>query len=137
MTQAPRTATVLGFDYGKARIGVAIGSTETNLAEPLATILNSPDHLSRITELIARFQPNRLIVGVSENTSAHQAHEFADRLRAKFQLAVDLVDETLSSQDALRHLHHLRPRKRAQMQHAAAAAVMLGHWLDEQAKNAL
>lgn len=121
--------TVLGFDYGRRHIGVASGSTDTGLFEPLTTISVSAESDVAIASLIERQHPQRLIVGVSERTSAQEAAAFASSLRARFRLPVELVDETLSSQEARNKLFHVSPSKRRGRIHAAAAALILDQWL--------
>jgi len=122
---------VLCFDYGDAHIGAAIGATETGLAEPLITISHSDKLWSEISKLLAKYCPDKIIVGVSESASAVKASEFANTLTKKFPVEVELMDETLSSQDAVKSLGHVSAKKRCQLQHAAAAAVILESWLDE------
>ena len=59
--------TVMGFDFGEKRIGIATGQVITQLASPLTTlnaINQKPDWLS-IEKLINEWQPDALIVGNS------------------------------------------------------------------------
>ena len=120
--------TVLGFDYGKKWIGVALGSTDTGLAEPLLTLANSDRLFPAIAGLLAVHHPSQLVIGVSEWESARQASLFAQRLTHETSLPAELVDETLSTQEALALILHKRTYKKKQTLHAAAAAVILGRW---------
>lgn len=121
--------TVFGFDYGERWIGVAIGSTETGLAEPLVTLANLDQFFLDVSSLVAAHHPSQLVVGVSERESARQASRFARRLATETSLPTELVDETLSTQEAHTLVLHKRRDKKKQILHEAAAAVILERWL--------
>ena len=133
--------TVLGFDFGLRRIGVAIGQTVTGSARALTTISardGKPDW-DEISALIREWQPGELVVGLplhlddGEHARTHAARRFGNRLSGRFHLPVHLVDERLSSDDAERQL---RERGLAPNQHnkervdALAAQLILQTWLD-------
>ena len=135
--------TLLAFDYGRRRIGVAVGNTVTGRASALATVDASdggPDW-SRIEALIEAWRPARLVVGVPYNGAASgediegEAERFARRLEGRFGLAVDRVDERLSSAEAYDRLKSERQAGRRgpiakKDIDSAAAAVILQDWLD-------
>ena len=97
--------TVLGFDYGRRKIGIAIGQTSTGFAEGIATIpansLAGP--WLKIEQLIEGWQPDALVVGLplavdgSEPEFAGCVREFGKQLQCRFELPVDFVDETLTT----------------------------------------
>ena len=104
-----RTAdTVLAFDFGLKRIGVAVGSRLTGGAQPLATIEAASDPLrfDRIAALIGEWQPQRLVVGRPTHPDGRplpvtvRCERFARQLHGRFGLPVDLVDENYSSVEA-------------------------------------
>lgn len=100
--------TVLGFDYGTARVGVAVGNTVTRSADALTVIeYRALDTLfAPIADLVGQWQPRLLVVGrpLAVDGSAiavtAQAERFARRLQGRFALPVSLVDERFSSVDA-------------------------------------
>jgi putative Holliday junction resolvase len=100
--------TVLGFDFGTRRIGVAVGQTVTGDARPLVTLTGRdgrPDW-EAIGRLIGQWRPQALVVGLPVNMdgSAHElagtVQAFAAELRARYTLPVELIDERLSSHAA-------------------------------------
>src|SRR5690606_38386793 len=112
LTPNARTGTVLAFDFGTRRLGVAVGDLETGLAHPLTTI-TAPEARARfaaIERLLGEWRPVRLVVGVptrpdgGEHPVGRLAQRFARRLAGRFGVAVDLVDEHLTSDDAERSL---------------------------------
>ena len=100
--------TVLAFDFGAKRIGVATGELETRLAHPLPAIgaERSDARFAAIARLLAEWRPAQLVVGLPLATdgSAHamtlRARRFARQLAGRFDLPVALVDERYSSVEA-------------------------------------
>jgi len=130
-------ATLLGFDYGPRKIGVAVGQTVTNTATPLTTLRaskNQPDWVG-IARLIEDWQPKALVVGLPvdlddrEADMARQARRFARRLHGRFGLPVHLADERLTSREARRQVGR-RIRKVEELD-AVAAKLILETWLHD------
>lgn len=100
--------TVLAFDFGTRRIGVAVGESLLGSARALTTI-DAEDNDSRfavIADLISEWQPLQLVVGLAlamdgrEHGMTQRCRRFAHQLEGRFHLDVALVDERLSSVDA-------------------------------------
>ncbi len=130
--------TLLGFDFGPAKIGVAVGQTLTGTASPLETlraVQQRPDW-DGITRLIETWEPEALVVGIpynmddSEAEPAPRARRFARQLEGRYHLPVHLVDERLTSIEARRD--YLRKPKRIEELDAVAAKLILETWLHEQ-----
>jgi putative Holliday junction resolvase len=127
--------TVLGFDYGERRIGVAVGTGMRGVAEPLMTI-EERTRMRRweaIAGAIAEWQPELLVVGVPSRDDAQshpvarQAGRFARALRERFRLPVRLVDERLSSWEAERSLAGMRSNtaeRRREVDREAAKVIL-------------
>lgn len=132
--------TVLGFDYGARRIGVAVAATLAGAGRPLAVVRvrsDGPDW-EHIGTLIRQWQPDLLVVGLPHRAdgSPHRLEAairaFARALSERFELPVETVDEGLSSVAA----HERQPRRAAVGLDAFAAQVILETWLDERAAGA-
>lgn len=102
----------LGFDYGEKTTGVAVGSKETGLAQPLTTIhvgKKGPDWLS-IGKLIDEWQPAALVVGLpikmdnTDNPVTRLARKFGNQLKARYNLDIHMVDERLTTFEAKHRL---------------------------------
>ena len=104
--------TLLGFDYGERRIGVAVGQTLTGTAQPLVTLRTIKQHpdWEAIGALIREWGPEALVVGLpfnmddTEADPAPAARRFARQLEGRFRLKTYLVDERLTSLEAERML---------------------------------
>lgn len=97
--------TVMAFDYGTKRIGVAVGNTVTQVGQPIKTIAEVSDdaRFKMIEGLLREWQPNRLVVGMPchpdgvEHEMSTKARRFGNQLHGRFQLPVDWVDERYTS----------------------------------------
>lgn len=136
----PQAGTLLGFDFGEKRIGVAIGDTVLGIAHPLQTIdAESNDERFRIIgQLIAEWQPVRLVVGLptyldgNEHELTQLARKFARRLEGRYRLPVTLVDERLSSAEASQSLRQagIAGRRQKPMLDQVAAQHILQSYFD-------
>jgi putative Holliday junction resolvase len=116
----------LGIDYGRSKIGVAIGIN--SFAEPFKVIrVNSfDDSLQKVKKEIDVEKPDRVVVGISEGEMAEESKKFADGIGAV------TFDETLTSKDAqkLSIEAGIKRKKRHALEDAYAASLMLQNYLD-------
>ena len=97
--------TILGFDFGIKRIGVAMGNTLIRQAAPLAVITSQANdaRFAEIAALIEKWGPARFVVGLPSHPDGtpHEmtarCRKFANQLHGRFNLPVELVDERYSS----------------------------------------
>lgn len=97
--------TVMAFDYGTRRIGVAIGNTLSKSGQALKTIEGSSEDMRfrAIEQLLKEWQPNQLVVGLpchpdgAEHEMSARARRFGNQLLGRFGLPVEWVDERYSS----------------------------------------
>jgi len=103
---------VIAFDYGEKRIGVAIGQSVTGTANPLKPLFakdGQPDW-QKVERLLNEWQPDYLLVGLplnmdkSEQLLTKRAQKFANRLHGRFAIKVNMMDERLSSVEAREQL---------------------------------
>ncbi len=100
--------TAFGFDFGMARIGVAVGQSVTRTASPLV-VLKARDGIpdwSEIEKLIREWKPSRLVVGLPLNMDGSTsemsalAEKFGRKLHGRFNIEVEMMDERLTSREA-------------------------------------
>jgi putative Holliday junction resolvase len=135
------SGTVLGFDFGEKRIGVAVGDVEVGLAHPLRLIAAETNDLrfAQIAALIQEWQPAMFVVGLptsmdgTEHELTRLARKFAQRLEGRFARPVAFVDERLSSNEAQERLRDAGVTGRKQKPHldAVAAQTILQSYFDE------
>jgi putative Holliday junction resolvase len=126
--------TVLGFDFGLKRIGVAVGNTLVRQAQPLSVITATANDIkfAEIGALIAAWHPARLIVGLpfhpdgAEHEMTLRCRRFANQLIGRCGLPVVLVDERYSSA--------VIKAKRFEVIDALAASIILQQYFDDHAQ---
>ena len=131
----PDERTLLAFDYGTKRLGVALGNVLIGSARPLE-IIDTPEKVkrfARIEELIVQWQPDALVVGLpltetgGEQLATRQAKRFAHQLEGRYGLPVTLVDERGSSIEAQEMVGNAPDD-------AMAAAIILQRYFDALAR---
>ena len=126
--------TVLAFDFGLQRIGVAVGEAELGTAHALQGVAaqTQPGRFTAIERLVAEWKPALLVVGrpLGEDGAPHEmtrrAERFARQLNGRFRLPVALVDERYSSVE-------VESRMRAAYGNRKTANLAKGKTLDSHA----
>ncbi len=135
--------TLLGFDYGQKRIGIAVGQEITHTAQGLITLTcsNGPDW-EGIDLLVKEWRPQILVVGMPHNMDErpHPLHDevkaFGDQLIERYNLSVEWIDERLSSVEAEAQLATGSKSRQKKQDKAEidklAAQIILQSWLNSQ-----
>jgi len=103
--QIKRPMTILAFDYGTRRVGVAVGNTETRVSQALKTIsaTNADTLFKDLENLLKEWQPDQIIVGLpthpdgAEHEMTAKAKRFGNQLHGRFNVPVSWVDERYTS----------------------------------------
>lgn len=127
--------TLLGFDFGEKRIGIAIGNTITGTARPLLVleVEQREARFAAIERLLAEWQPDALVVGVpchpdgTEHEMTARCQRFANQLHGRFGLPVQRVDERYSSVAAVEQ----HTQGSAHGLDAVAAQIILQQYLNQ------
>jgi putative Holliday junction resolvase len=123
--------TILAFDFGLKRIGVAVGEPELRTAHPLPAV----SRFEEVEGLVTEWKPACLVVGLPTSAKGEphamtrQAEDFARRLERRFKLPVARVDERFTSVEAE---HRLRGVKKKAVD-SVAAQLILEQYFDEAA----
>ena len=140
-TLAQRTLTLetlLAFDFGQKRIGIAVGQSVTGTASPLVTLAarqGQPDW-GTLDHIITTWHPSALVVGLpchldgAEQKITKEARRFAGDLQSRYGLPVHLVDERLTSDEAER-LINKQPRSNVRDVDQVAAQLILQDWFNQ------
>jgi putative Holliday junction resolvase len=135
--------TVLGFDVGARRIGVAVGNSISMSASEVGVLdmLEAGPDWPRLDRWLREWRPDALVVGDPINDGADQAsrnraRRFARELGARYALAVEQVDERNTSIDAAQRFAQgrragARKRHQAASLDALAAVIIVERWLAE------
>lgn len=127
--------TVLGFDFGLKRIGVAVGNTLIRQAQPLIVVTSATNDakFAEIGALIREWQPALCVVGLplhpdgAEHEMTVRCRRFANQLNGRFGVATALTDERYSSA-VIAH-------KRGELVDAQSAAIILQQYFNDYAES--
>ncbi len=135
-------ATILAFDFGLQRTGVAVGNTLTGSATPECTLQSKNDtpNWDEITKLIEDWKPEKIIVGMptelddSENPLQKKVIRFSNQLNGRYNIPVEHENEQFSSIEAAQRLKQLRQSGRKQKikkqeVDKIAASIILETWM--------
>lgn len=133
---------VLAFDYGTQKMGMAIGQRLLDRARPLNLIPmkeGTPDW-TRLLAMVQEWRPQLCLVGLplnmddSESELSRRARKFARRLQHQSQIPVRMIDERLTTRDAREALQHYQAQGQARRLQAdsLAAALLIEQWWHDQ-----
>ena len=131
---------ILGVDFGRARIGIAISDELRLLAHPLETISSKQNAVARINEIVRERKIDNVVVGIPKHMSgeigqsANEALQFVEKLRAALPCEVTSWDErltTVAANRALREAGKQTRDTRAYVDQVAAQMILQGY-LDRQ-----
>src|SRR5438034_11221462 len=132
---------ILGLDFGRARIGVAISDELQMLAHPLETIPANEEPVSRVAEIVREKKVDHVVAGIPRQmngqigTAATEVLEFVEKLRAILPCAVVTWDERLTTVAAHRALRDAGKKTRHTRSYVdqVAAQMILPSYLDSRA----
>lgn len=135
------TGTVLAFDFGERRIGVAVGELAIRSAHPLQTIdaRDNDTRFATIARLFDEWRPAFAVVGLpapdrADHPMNERCRKFARQLEGRFGIAAELVDESYSSAVADSDLAAvgLNAGRRKAVLDSVAAQAILQTWFERQ-----
>ena len=132
------TQSIMAFDFGTQKMGMAIGQSSIESATPL-TLFPMKDGIpdwTKLLKIINEWQPNLFLVGLplnmddSESELSARARKFARRLRHQTNIETWMVDERLTTREAREELEFYQDQGRAKRLSADsfAAALLIQSW---------
>jgi putative Holliday junction resolvase len=139
----PEALRLLSFDFGRKRIGIALGNTLTGTASPLETLCCNYPQIpwSSIDELVTSWTPTLFLIGIpvpdegQTSTLEKPIRAFASQLQKRYDKPVEFVNEAFTSYEAETRLKQQRQQGRKQKlkKHEIdqqAAAIIAETWLE-------
>lgn len=131
---------ILGVDYGRARVGIAMSDPTAYLAQAYRVIPRRSDRqvAEDISQIVFAEAVSEIVIGLPKNMNgsigerAMQCQAFADLMKSMVDIPVVLYDERLTTVAAERTLIHadVRRAKRKQVIDEVAATILLQSYLD-------
>jgi putative Holliday junction resolvase len=133
---------ILAIDFGKKRLGFALGDTIINIATPLKQIdrKNITQDINYIKELIDEYDIQKIVTGYPLNMNGTQSkittevENFSAALQEKIDIPVDFIDERLTSFEAeeLLKVHKPDYKKRKKILDSISALVILRSYMERE-----
>ena len=130
---------LLGIDYGRKRIGVAVCGP-LKIATPTATVAYKSDKqmLEELQHLVTDHEVETIVLGLplnmdnSQGEMVREVKKFATLLRRNLQIPVELWDERLTTYQAENSLRQigLSRKKRQKNRDQVAACLLLQSYVD-------
>lgn len=131
---------IIAIDLGKARTGLAICDKSEILASPIGTIQEKDDEklITKIIENINSYKAETVVIGLPKNMdgslgeSAQRAQKFAEELKEKINIPVNLWDERRTTITAHNYLNetNTRGKKRKSIIDTLSASIILENYLN-------
>jgi putative Holliday junction resolvase len=136
---------ILGIDYGKTKVGLAIGDRETRMAFGYGVLVNDKDLLQKIAEIIEKENISKVIIGVASgptpghatgqaarpNRNADGPRSLGNRISKLTGVEVEYQDEMFTTQQAQRNLIEKGVKGIKKFDDQEAARLILQGWLDK------
>jgi putative Holliday junction resolvase len=130
---------ILAIDYGKTKVGLALGDTVSGLAEPWKILRYKEigSLINNIKTVVEDETIEKIVIGIVEGAIGAEARKLGVLLQSELVVAVEFVDETLTTKDAQRLSIEagINRKKRRAMEDAYAAALILQYYFDNNVEN--
>jgi putative holliday junction resolvase len=117
---------ILGIDYGRSKIGLAIADSETKIASTYTTLNNDKNFLPKLVEIIKKEEISKAIIGVANSTV-----KLAKFLEDKLKIEVEYQDEMFTTKQAHQNLIEKGTKGVKRFDDQEAARIILQSWLDK------
>jgi len=117
---------ILGIDYGRSKIGLAIADNETRIASAYTTLDNDKNFLPKLAEIIEKEGISKVIIGTTDS-----ATKLADFLKDKLKVEVEYQNEMFTTKQAHQNLIEKGMKGIKRFDDQEAARLILQGWLDK------
>ena len=125
----------MGVDYGRAKIGLAIGDSETRMAFGYATIKNDKHFYQSLLEIIKKEQISKVIIGVPSRINREEVEydgeKLGEYLRSVEGIPIEYHNEMFSTKIARQNLKERGEKGLDRLDDREAARIILDSWLNQ------
>jgi len=133
------TSHILGIDYGKAKIGLAVADSETRIAFGYGVLKNDKNLIKHLANIIEKEGIEKIIIGATNvetrqclvSTGQNKDIQVFASLLEKLNIPIELQDEMFSTQQAERNLKEKGAKKIKRFDDQEAARIILQSWLEK------
>ena len=124
---------ILGIDFGKAKVGLAVSDTETKIAFVLETLENNNELFDNLAKIIKEKDIRKIVVGVTNyaNQEDQEKEVFGKKLEERFNLSVEFHNEMFTTKMAQNNLKESGAKNIGKIDDSESAKIILQSWLDK------
>ncbi len=124
---------ILGVDFGKSKIGLAVADTETKIAFALTTLENNNELFNNLAKIIAEKEIGMIVLGVTEygNQEDQEKKAFGEKLKNELNIPVEFHNEMFTTKMAQDNLKETGMKNIAQKDDQESAKIILQSFLDK------
>ncbi|OGI25845.1 MAG: hypothetical protein A3J76_04885 [Candidatus Moranbacteria bacterium RBG_13_45_13] len=130
------TSHILGIDYGKAKVGLAIADSETRMAFQYGTLENNKNLLQKLAEIIEGENISKVVIGIAsyinKESVIYPGERLGNFLKERLKISVEYQEEMFSTKLAQRNLIEKGVKGIKKYDDQEAARIILQSWLDKQ-----
>jgi len=131
-----KISTILGIDFGEAKIGLATADEETNIAFAFDTLANDKEFFKNLKEIVECERVKTIVIGMvaheKDPKSAEKKITFAEKIKKETGIAVEFHNEMFTTKMAHENIKMRGGKNIAQTDDQEAARIILQSWLDRQ-----
>lgn len=130
---------ILGIDFGKSKIGLAIADEETRMAFAFDTLPNNKYFFKKLDEIIRKENVKTIVMGATTHNkdikSAEEKKDFAEMIRKETGLPVTFQEEMFTTKMAQDNIKKRGKKNITRSDDKEAARIILQEWLDQNLQN--
>lgn len=145
-SKKPNISHILGIDYGKSKVGLAIGDSETRIAFQYGTLENNKNLLQKLAEIVEKENISKVIIGITNLETRFPSaveikplrlnadgllEKLGSFLKNKLKVDVEYQDEMFTTREAQRNLIEKGVKGIKKYDDQEAARIILQSWLDK------
>lgn len=132
--KSAQTSHILGIDFGKSKLGLALADTETRIAFGYDTIKNDKNLLAKLAEIVAKEKIDQVIIGIPGHMDRPEEGDekaLGKLLEANMGVQVYYVEEMFTTKMAQANLREKGAKHVGKIDDKEAARIILQSWLDK------
>lgn len=125
---------ILGIDFGKAKVGLALADSETKIAFAYKTIENNKELIQKLAEIVAKENVKRIIIGIpsyiNRENVEYEGEKLGKLLEETLEIPVKYQNEMFTTKMAQANLIEKGVKGIKKFDDEESAKIILQEWLD-------
>jgi len=133
----PKTSQILAIDYGRSKVGLAMGDNLVRIAFAYKILLNDKNFWDALMQIIAKEEIKKVIIGLpghnnfKDNTNTQEIKKLGEKIKSTLKLPVEYQEEMFTTQMAQNNLKETGMKNLAQADDKEAARIILESWMNK------